>query len=220
MGPIVPFIPSLAEGSPVEENKIGGSTAQLTSQPSPRPTGCRPAERRRPRPPAPLALSNVEGPAPRALSSVEGPAPRALSDAEGLAPRALSNAEGPAPRALSDAEGLVLTHAEGLVPSPAEGSDAQVTFELSPQPAGSRLRDSVGGVDHCGGSGRPLSGGTLPRRSLAGSVLRGNENKPLRAISNRNTNERRNTATLSKSTTFNFLIATKMHFSEEKAKRE
>jgi hypothetical protein len=216
MGPIV--------SSPVEENKTGGRTAQLTSEAPPRPTGSRPAERRRARLTAPRALSDAEGPAPRALSNAEGPAPRALSNVERPAPRALSNVEGPAPRALSDAEGLVLlvlTHAEGLVPSPAEGSDAQVTFELSPQPACSRPAGPWRPApQYCGGLGRPLSDGSLPRRSLAESVLRGNENKPLRAISNRNTNERRNAATLSTSTTFNFLIATKMHFSEEKAKRE
>ncbi len=80
----------------------------------------------------------------------------------------------------------------------------------------------------CGGPARlpraqsrgPLSGGSLPRRSLAGDALRGNENKSLTAISNRNTNERRNAATHSESTISKFLIATKMHFSEEKAKSE
>jgi hypothetical protein len=50
--------------------------------------------------------------------------------------------------------------------------------------------------------------------------FRGNENKPLTAISNRNSNDSRKLATLSESTTSNFLIATKMHISEEKAKRE
>jgi hypothetical protein len=53
MGPIVP--------SPVEENKIGGSPAQVTSEPPPRPPGCRPADPWRGCPPALLALSNVEG---------------------------------------------------------------------------------------------------------------------------------------------------------------
>ncbi len=71
-----------------------------------------------------------------------------------------------------------------------------------------------------GGPGRPLSGRSLSRRSLAGDTSTGNENKPLTAISNRNTNERRKLATLSEPTTSNFLIATKTHFSEEKAKSE
>jgi hypothetical protein len=71
-----------------------------------------------------------------------------------------------------------------------------------------------------GGPGRPLSGGSLPRRSLAGDAFRDIENKPLRTISNRNSNDSRKLATLSESTTSHFLIATKMHFSEEKAKRE
>jgi hypothetical protein len=63
-----------------------------------------------------------------------------------------------------------------------------------------------------GGPGRPLSGG---RHSFTGT-----QNKTLRTLSNRNTNERRKLATLSESTTSKFLIATKLHFSEEKAKRE
>jgi hypothetical protein len=66
----------------------------------------------------------------------------------------------------------------------------------------------------------PFAGG--PARRLFGGrdVLSGNENKPLTARSNRNTNESHNTTTLSESTTSKFLIATKLHFSEEKAKSE
>jgi hypothetical protein len=60
----------------------------------------------------------------------------------------------------------------------------------------------------------------LPRAEPRGDTFAGNENKPLRAISNRNTNERRSAATLSEPTTSQFLIATKLHVSEEKAKRE
>jgi hypothetical protein len=44
------------------------------------------------------------------------------------------------------------------------------------------------------------------------------ENKRLTAFSNRNSNDSRKLATLSKSTTSNFLIATKLHVSEQKAK--
>jgi hypothetical protein len=51
-------------------------------------------------------------------------------------------------------------------------------------------------------------------------TFRGTENKPLTAISNRNSNDSHKRATLSEPTTSNFLIATKMHISEEKAKRE
>jgi hypothetical protein len=58
----------------------------------------------------------------------------------------------------------------------------------------------------------PLSGGRY--------TFRGNENKPLTAISNRNSNDSRKRATLSEPTTSKFLIATKTHLSEEKAKRE
>jgi hypothetical protein len=52
------------------------------------------------------------------------------------------------------------------------------------------------------------------------AIFGGNEYKPLRAISNRNSNDSRKRATFSESTTSKFLIATKMHVSEEKAKRE
>jgi hypothetical protein len=62
------------------------------------------------------------------------------------------------------------------------------------------------------GPGRPLSGGR--------DAFRGNENKTLTAFSNRNSNDSRKLATLSEPTTSHFLIATKTHFSEEKAKSE
>ncbi len=151
----------------------------------------------------------------------------------------------PAPPALSHVEGLALTGAEGPAPSAASGSAAYVTFELSPQPAGSRLREES----------TPRTSSAQPERTLRADknksvratrevvarkfalsnpnafevarqycgerdVFAGTENKPLTAISNRNTNERRKRPTLSESTTSNFLIATKMHFSEEKAKSE
>jgi hypothetical protein len=63
-----------------------------------------------------------------------------------------------------------------------------------------------------GGPGHPLSGGK--------DAFRGNENKPLTAISNRKSNDSRKLATLSEPTTSHFLIATKMHVSEEKAKSD
>jgi hypothetical protein len=164
--------------------------------------------------------------------------------------------------------------AEGPAPSGASGSAPYVTFERSPQPAGSRLREestpstssaqpertpradknkSVRATREVGarkfalsnphtrrlawrepayqlfrGSASPMAGGSLPRRSLAGlpraeprgDTFRGNENKPLRAFSNRKSNDSRKLATLSKSMTSKFLIATKMHLSEEKAKSE
>jgi hypothetical protein len=60
----------------------------------------------------------------------------------------------------------------------------------------------------------------LAALSLAGDAFRGTENKPLKAFSSRNPNDSRKLATLSESTISNFLIATKLHVSEEKAKRE
>ncbi len=54
-----------------------------------------------------------------------------------------------------------------------------------------------------------------PKAIFFGAVRTGDS-----TISNRNTNERRNAATHSEPITSQFLIATKMHFSEEKAKRE
>jgi hypothetical protein len=48
----------------------------------------------------------------------------------------------------------------------------------------------------------------------------GNENRPLTAVSNRKSNDSRKRTTLSESATSNFLIATKLHISEEKAKSE
>jgi hypothetical protein len=68
--------------------------------------------------------------------------------------------------------------------------------------------------------GRPLSGGSLPRAEPRGETFGGNENKPLTPFSNRNSNDSRKLATLSESMRSQFLIATKLHFSEEKAKRE
>ncbi len=70
-------------------------------------------------------------------------------------------------------------------------------------------------------SGLPV----YPERSrrastVSGDTLRGDEDKALTAVSNRNTNERRKLTTLSEPTTSKFLIATKLHFSEEKAKSE
>jgi hypothetical protein len=242
MGSFVPFIPSLAEGSAVEV--VEGSTARATSEASPQPPGsglraCR---------------TGLTDPWREPSRTVEAQAALVLTGslAEGLAP---------------------------LAPNGIEGSAAHVTFELSPQPAGSRLRKystdeglvplspsvlleptrtSLSGAPRAtkvramevsegafsnrntrrlvwrepaspifGGPGRPLSGGR--------DAFRRNKNRPPRApkaicfgalrtgdntLSNRNTNERRNTATFSESTTSKFLIATKLHFSEEKAKSE
>jgi hypothetical protein len=67
---------------------------------------------------------------------------------------------------------------------------------------------------------RKLFGGQAPQYCGGRDVFSGIENKRLTAFSNRNTNESRKLATLSKSTISNFLIATKWHCSEEKAKRE
>jgi hypothetical protein len=63
-------------------------------------------------------------------------------------------------------------------------------------------------------------GRELPAGIVAGDTFTGDENKPLTASSNRNSNDSRKLATLSESITSNFIIATKMHVSEEKAKRE
>jgi hypothetical protein len=180
----------------------------------------------------------------------------------------------PAPLALSQVEGPALSGAEGPAPSGASGSAAYVTFDLSPQPAGSRLpRRSLAGLRE---ESTPRTRSAQPQRTLradknkpvratreagarifalsnpntrrlvwrawppsfwrqpasptAGGPARqhcggrdtftGTENKPLTAISNRNSNDSRRRTTLSESTTSNFLIATKMHVSEEKAKSE
>ncbi len=63
--------------------------------------------------------------------------------------------------------------------------------------------------------GRKSNSPTAPKAIFFGAVRTGDS-----AISNRNTNESRNAATLPKPTTSHFLFATKLHFSEEKAKRE
>jgi hypothetical protein len=62
----------------------------------------------------------------------------------------------------------------------------------------------------------------LPAREHCGEkdTFTATENKPLTAISNRKSNDSRKLATLSESITSNFLIATKLHVSEEKAKSE
>ncbi len=159
----------------------------------------------------------------------------------------------PAPLVLSHVEGLTLNGAEGPAPSGASASAAYVTFELSPQPAGSRLREestprtssaqpertlradknkSARATRDAGARkfalsnpnslepASPIAGG--PTRQYRGErdVFTDTENKPLTPISNRNTNERRKLTTPSKSTISKFLIATRMHVSEEKAKSE
>jgi hypothetical protein len=114
---------------------------------------------------------------------------------------------------------------------PRSGEPAHGAVPSHQAPAWGTLRLLLGGTksrQYCGGParqffggpGHPLSGGSLPRRSLAGDDFRGNENKPLRTISNRKSNDSRKLATLPEPTTSKFLIATKMHLSEEKAKRE
>jgi hypothetical protein len=115
--------------------------------------------------------------------------------------------------------------------SPGSGAAAHGAMPSPQAPAWGTLRVLLGSTknrQYCGEPGRPLSGGSLPRRSLAGlpraeprgDAFRGNENKPFRAFSNRNSNDSRKRATLSEPTTSKFLIATKTHVSEEKAKRE
>jgi hypothetical protein len=66
----------------------------------------------------------------------------------------------------------------------------------------------------------PFAGGPARRCPGGGDAFGGKENKPLRAISNRNSNDSHKLTTLSETTTSDFLIATRMHISEEKAKRE
>jgi hypothetical protein len=62
----------------------------------------------------------------------------------------------------------------------------------------------------------------LPAREHCGEkdTFTATENKPLTAISNRKSNDSRKLATHSESIISNFLIATKLHVSEEKAKSE
>ncbi len=169
------------------------------------------------------ALQHCAGPARRHHG---GACPLALLvlTLEGLVLLIPNPTDGPAP-----------IRAEGSAPSGASGSATPVTFKRSPQPAASclprrlparlppvypeRSRGAsivVGLIPTpaawLGGPGRPLSGGR--------DALRGNENKPLRAGSNRNTNEGRKLAIHSESMTSKFLIATKLHVSEEKAKSD
>jgi hypothetical protein len=194
------------------------------------------------------------------------PAPLALSQVEGLAPLAL-------PLALCTRPVLKQSGAEGPALSGASGSAAYVTFELSsPQRAGSRLprrslaacppwrglrqettprtssaqpertlradkNKSVRATREVGARKFALSNPNtrrllwreIVRRRSAGPVrplsggrhsFTGTEKKPLTAISNRKSNDSRKLATISESTTSNFLIATKLHVSEEKAKSE
>jgi hypothetical protein len=98
----------------------------------------------------------------------------------------------------------------------------------APKPTG-RVCGEMPGLPASTVAGLPTTRFSLPPRSPAGlpaillggrDAFRGNENKPLRDFSNRNSNDSRKRATLSEPTTSKFLIATKMHFSEEKAKRE
>jgi hypothetical protein len=91
-----------------------------------------------------------------------------------LASLTLSHVEGLAPLALCTQPVLKQGGAEGPAPSGASGSAAYVTFELSPQPAGSRLPR------------RPLAGlreESTPRTSSAQPerTLREDKNKSVRA---------------------------------------
>jgi hypothetical protein len=115
--------------------------------------------------------------------------------------------------------------------SPGSGAAAHGAVPSPQAPAWGTLRVLLGGIKNrqsCSEPGHPLCGGSLPRRSLAGlpraeprgDTFRVIENKSLTAISNRKSNDSRKRATLSEPTTSNFLIATKTHISEEKAKRE
>jgi hypothetical protein len=107
--------------------------------------------------------------------------------------------------------------------SPGSGAAAHGAVPSPQAPAWGTLRVRVGRTknrQYCGEPGRPLSGGSLPASIVAGDAFGGNENKPFRAFSNRNSNDSRKLTTLSESTTSKFLIATKTHSSEEKAKRE
>jgi hypothetical protein len=115
--------------------------------------------------------------------------------------------------------------------TPRSGEAAHGAVPSPQAPAWGTRRVLLGGTKnrrYCGGPASPFAGGPArhligrepARRPLGGRHFRGNENKPLTAISNRNSNDSRKVATASESTTSNFLIATKMHLSEEKAKRE
>jgi hypothetical protein len=196
------------------------SVAQMRFEASPRPSGAGPL--------APLALSHVEGPALLVLSHVEG--------------LALSKAEGPAPSGASGSAAYVTfepsPHPAGS--RPPRRSLAGLREESTPrtssaQPERTLRADknkSVGATREAGARKFALSDGNTfelatpiaggPARQYCGGrdTFRGNENKPLTAISNRKSNDSRKLTTLPESTTSNFLIATKSHFSEEKAKSE
>ncbi len=122
--------------------------------------------------------------------------------------------------------GRSVAHLQASKPRSGEAEHGAVP---SPQaPAWGTLWVLLGGTknrQHWGGPafvapGFSLASSRSMQQTHGGRQFRGNENKPLTAISNRNTNERRNTATLPEPITSKFLIATKMHFSEEKAKSE
>jgi hypothetical protein len=106
--------------------------------------------------------------------------------------------------------------------TPRSGEPAHGAVPSPQPPAWGTRRVLLGGTKnrrYCGGPASPFAGGPAPS-GASGRYSRGNENKPLTAISNRNSNDSRKRATLSEPITSKFLIATKMHLSEEKAKRE
>jgi hypothetical protein len=166
--------------------------------------------------------------------------PRSPSDMGSIIPaRRLPPAGFPRGRRATKARGRVSSKMPGLLTTPAGWLGGP--GRLPRRPCSRRLSSSEGSAAQGLARARsktalsraaalrgPLSGGSLPRRSLAGwpraeprgDAFRGTENKPLRAISNRKSNDSRKLATLSEPTTSKFLIATKTHFSEEKAKRE
>jgi hypothetical protein len=99
--------------------------------------------------------------------------------------------------------------------SPGSGAAAHGAVPSPQAPAWGTLRVLLGGTKN-----RQSGASSLPASIVAGDAFRGIENKPLRAISNRKSNDSRKLATVSESIISNFLIATKTHISEEKAKRE
>jgi hypothetical protein len=151
--------------------------------------------------------------------------PAGLADPWRACPPALSHVQGLGLLIPNPADGLASPFAGGPASSGASGSPPNVTFKPSPQPAGSRLpRRLLAGLPHraslCSAGLQPGIFALDAANRLGNPVFSATENKPLRAFSNRKSNDSRKLATLSKSTTSKFLIATKMHFSEQKAKRE
>jgi hypothetical protein len=166
----------------------------------------------------PLALTHVEGLGLLIPNPADGPAPRGASGSAANVRFKLSSQPAGSRLPRRSLAGLQEGSTVPLSPSPLL-EPTRTTLLGSPR---ATKASAVGSRSVPGLPATPAGWFRGPTSPIAGGkgVLRGNENKPLTAHSNRNSNDSRKLAILSESTTSNFLIATKLHFSEEKAKRE